>query len=331
MSYSDFSQEGKEQVASQFITEIDTRLKQACNVVRFEQKFNSKPEIVLSEKPALTKEENELRYIKNKDYFWDIFTFRGLSVSGLNNYLKCPWRYFFRNLLQLPDVKNISMIFGSAIHEALNTYLISRKKSNIDLSFLLKQYNQALLKQPLNEKELDELIKKGEQVLKGYYKEKVSKWQHNLGSEIEIKGIRFEDGIFLNGKIDMIEKIDKMGSVIVYDFKTGKPKTRNLMEGKINGASGDYKRQLVFYKILLERFKEGRNKMRVVNGIIEFIEPDKNGIYHTELFEITKNDVLELEKVIRQIAFDIKTLNFWEKKCDDKKCTYCKMRTYLKG
>jgi len=331
MSYSDFSLEGKEQTVSQFITEIDSELKQERNVSEFEQHFNVKPEIILFEKPRINKKEKELLYVKNKDFFWDIFTFRGLSVSGLNNYLKCPWRYFFRNLLQLPDIKNISMIFGSAIHHALNAYLITLHNRKVDFSYILEQYHQALLKQPLNEKEFTELLKKGEVVLSGYYKEKAREWHKGMGSEVEIKGIRFDDGVFLNGKIDMIEKNDKIGNVTVYDFKTGKPKTRNYIEGKSTNSTGDYKRQLVFYKILLERFKEGRHKMKVEKGVIEFIEPDDKGEYHSELFEILQSDVFELEKVIRRIAGEIKTLNFWDKRCEDTDCVYCKMRTYLKG
>ncbi|PIY72406.1 hypothetical protein COY87_01140, partial [Candidatus Roizmanbacteria bacterium CG_4_10_14_0_8_um_filter_33_9] len=227
ISYSDSSIEGKEQTVSQFITEIDSVLKQERDVSKFEKEFNVKPEIILLENPLITKEEKDLLYVKNKDFFWDIFTFRGLSVSGLNNYIKCPWRYFFRNLLQLPDVKSMSMIFGSAIHGALNKYLIALRDSKVDFDYILKEYKQTLSKQPLNEKELGELMKKGESVLKGYYKEKAMWWDKDLGSEVEIKGIRFDDGIFLNGKIDMIEKIDKSGRVTVYDFKTGKPKTRN--------------------------------------------------------------------------------------------------------
>jgi len=331
ISYSDFSLEGKEQTVSQFITEIESKLKQDCKLSQFEQEFSSRPEIILSERPVVTTEEKEAWYMKNKDYFWDIFTFRGLSVSGLNNYLKCPWRYFFRNLLQLPDVKNISMIFGSAIHEALNRYLIALNDHKEDSTYLLEQYNRALLRQPLNEKEIGELKKKGEQVLEGYYKEKVSKWHNGLGSEVEIKGIRFDNGIFLNGKIDMIETIDKTGRIVMYDFKTGKPKTRNFIEGKLSNSNGDYKRQLVFYKILLEHFKESSSKKKIEHGVIEFVEPDEKGKYHSELFEITDSEVIELEKVIRQVAYEIKSLAFWDRQCDDVDCPYCKMRLFLKG
>jgi len=249
----------------------------------------------------------------------------------LNNYIKCPWRYFFRNLLQLPDVKSMSMIFGSAIHGALNKYLIALRDSKVDFDYILKEYKQTLSKQPLNEKELGELMKKGESVLKGYYKEKAMWWDKDLGSEVEIKGIRFDDGIFLNGKIDMIEKIDKSGRVTVYDFKTGKPKTRNYIEGKLNTASGDYKRQLVFYKLLLERFKKDKHRFKVEKGVIEFIEPDEKGTFHSELFVISQDEVVELEKLIRRVGNEIKNLSFWEKKCEDKNCSYCKMRSYLEG
>jgi hypothetical protein len=150
-------------------------------------------------------------------------------------------------------------------------------------------------------------------------------------SELNIRGIRFTEHIFLNGKIDMIERLDNKGNVAVYDFKTGKPKSRAYIEGDIKSGKGDYKRQLVFYKILLDRFKEGRLKMTIQEGVIEFVEKNDKGAYQTERFAITDEETKELEELIVMVANVILDLKFLNESCDDKDCDYCKLRSFMES
>ena len=221
------------------------------------------------------------------------------------------------------------MIFGSAIHEALNLYLLEREKNHVDEHFVIQKYREALNKQPLNQQELVELVEKGENVLKEYVKVRASHWPHGLESELNIKGIRFAEGVFLNGKIDMIERLNNKGDVAVYDFKTGKPKSRSYIEGTIKSSKGDYKRQLVFYKILIDRFKEGKLKMNVEEGIIEFVEKDEKGEYQSERFTITNQEEKDLEILIQNVAGEIKNLSFINKTCEDPACNYCRLRSFM--
>ncbi|MBI4973933.1 ATP-dependent helicase [Candidatus Roizmanbacteria bacterium] len=330
LSYSSQGADDREQVLSQFAEEINSLFKKRINTDAFKKYVASHPEMMLEKKiDKGAKIEKDL--LQNKQFFNELFVRRGLSVSGLNNYLECPWKYFFRNLLLLPDVKNKSMIFGSAIHEALNLYLLEREKNKVDENFVIQKYREALDKQPLNQQELAELTKKGESVLKEYVNARAFRWPHGLESELNIKGIRFAEGIFLNGKIDMIERLDKKGDVAVYDFKTGKPKTRSYIEGTIKSSKGDYKRQLVFYKILIDRYKEGKLKMNVVEGIIEFVEKNEKGEYQSERFTISKQEEDDLEKLIYTVAGEIKNLSFIDKTCEDPACNYCRLRSFMMG
>lgn len=327
LSYSAQGVDDREQVISQFAEEINPLFKKKVNTRAFITYFAAHPEIMLHKKDNGSNFEKEL--LQNKLFFNDLFIRRGLSVSGLNNYLECPWKYFFRNLLLLPDVKNKSMIFGSAVHEALNAYLLEREKRKVEEDYVVQKYKESLNRQPLNQQELDELTEKGEKVLKGYVDAKASHWPHGLESELNIKGIRFAEGIYLNGKIDMIERLNNKGDVVVYDFKTGKPKSRSYIEGSIKSSKGDYKRQLVFYKILIDRYKEGKLKMDVKEGIIEFVEKDEKGQYQSERFTISKQEENELEKLIQTVAGEIKNLSFIDKKCEDSSCNYCRLRSFM--
>jgi hypothetical protein len=133
----------------------------------------------------------------------------------------------------------------------------------------------------------------------------------------------------LNGKIDMIMPNEKGGFVDVYDFKSGKPKSRNQIEGKVKNGDGNYKRQLVFYKILLDRYKNGFYKMQ--NGVIEFVEPNERGEHKVEIFNIENDETETLLKRVIEIGDEITSLAFWDSFCGKKDCEYCRLRKYMAG
>ena len=145
--------------------------------------------------------------------------------------------------------------------------------------------------------------------------------------EFHINGIMLDENIRLTGVLDKVEFID--GNVVnVVDYKTGKPKTRNELEGKTKNADGNYFRQLIFYKILLDRFENGKLEMQ--SGIIDFIEPDEKEKFHKEIFEISKEDTEMLVEKIKQVAGEILNLSFWNTKCDKKDCEFCSLREMMK-
>src|SRR4051812_21801637 len=101
----------------------------------------------------------------------------------------------------------------------------------------------------------------------------------------------------LSGKLDKIEFIEGDTEVIVTDYKTGKVKSKNEIEGKTKYGTGDMKRQLVFYKLLLDLNQEG--KLNMTRGRIEFLEPNESGKIKYEDFDIDIDDVDELKKTIK--------------------------------
>ena len=42
-----------------------------------------------------------------------------MNVTALNNYLKCPLEFYFKNLIRIPSPKNEATEFGSSVHHAL--------------------------------------------------------------------------------------------------------------------------------------------------------------------------------------------------------------------
>lgn len=321
ITYSNSSEDGREQIASQFLTEIPEELLEKIDVEKFEKKFSKNLEDIFK-----VKEKNkDLNF--SKEFTTEVFRRQGLSVSGLNNYLECPWKYFFINLIRIPEKITDAGLFGNAIHDAINRYVISLKKGDGSKDYLVNSFKESRYLLSITPGEKDRFIERGEKALSGFFDERLKFLTKDTETELDIKGIRINEDLYLNGKIDMIEPIEKSGKVNVSDFKTGSVKSRNEIEGNVKNGKGNYKRQLVFYKILLDRYRNGFFKMN--QGIIDFVEPKENGDYKKEVFDITKVEADELLKKTIEVSEEIINLKFWNERCDDKKCEYCHLRDYI--
>jgi DNA helicase-2/ATP-dependent DNA helicase PcrA len=331
LSFSRTSSDGREQIPSQFITEISKNLILEENVSVFENKLLSHREKMLA---VFEEKKKSNKPLFAKEYISEIFRKQGLSVSALNNYLECPWKFFFINLIRVPEKIEDPGLFGNAIHGALNQYisalkkgLVSKRSISANKKFLIEKFNEELEMQSITPKEIERYKKRGIDALTGFYIERMQEWNKDYESELEIRGIRINDNLILAGKIDMIVPLGKGDTFDVYDFKTGKAKSRSEIEGTTKTSDGNYKRQLVFYKILLDKFKNGFYKMQ--NGVIEFVEPTEKGIFKREIFTVTKEEVDLLLKQVIAVGGEIVNLSFWEKICGEKHCEYCRLRKFI--
>lgn len=326
ISYSRLSEEGRELLPAQFIEEIDPQLKAEADVAAFENHWTQSPELLFLPKPSRPD-------FGDKDFFNFIFLQEGLSVTGLNNYLKCPWRYFYTNLVQIPFRRERSQIYGITIHGAICKFINHRRKRltagspQADRQLLVSFYRDSLQEEELLPKDFDELFEKGSQALRDYYDHFYHEWKGDIICEYEIRDIRLSDNVKLSGRIDRLERIANSNQVVITDLKTGKPRSRHTIEGKTAGATGDFKRQLLFYKLLVEGLEDRR--WAVKKGVVEFVEPDEKGAYHREELELLPEEVGQLKKTILQIAEEILSLSFWDKSCREKDCQYCRFRQLL--
>src|SRR3990172_3360277 len=342
ITYSKQSDAGREQLPSQFITEIKKDLIEELETSSFERDLEEKKHILFSVAKSLDsardKSLRDLEFVKN------ILEKNGLSVTALNNYLECPWNYFYSNLLRLPKAKNKHMMYGTAIHSALRDFFSQLKDREIPKENLLKSFEFYLNKESLNERDFDEVLEKGRKALSGYYDKYYKTWPRNVLTEFEIKGvvanIRIENKytnlpVHLTGKLDKIEFLGSGNEVNVVDYKTRQPLSRNEIEKR------GYKRQLVFYKLLLDNFggkksdfssqggsasggkgspspgealaKRGKSdfeepKFKMVSGELDFIEPlDRaRGLRPTEKGDYKKEKFIITDEDIKELKETIK-------------------------
>jgi DNA helicase-2/ATP-dependent DNA helicase PcrA len=262
-----------------------------------------------------------------REFIMERFTRYGLSVSALNNYISCPWKYIFRNLIRLPDMRGYYLLLGTAVHSVIREYINRHKKGKTPTIDELVDYLYSTIDRfSANEKDIEQLRLRGHLIVTSYLNKRMVQWDSQREAEVIIPNIFLVDGVFINGKIDMIE-YNQDKTVTVFDFKTGKTKSRNEILGLTKKADKSYFRQLTFYKLLLDLYKKGSYSMK--NGVIEFVESGIDGELRQESFEITQDNLNELREEIIQMKESLSTMSFWDKRCDDEKCEYCRYQPYI--
>lgn len=266
--------------------------------------------------------------IAEREYLLRLFEDQGLSVSALNNYLGCPWRYFFTSLLRVPQAPSGSSRFGNTVHHALRLMgEATASGTTPNAASTKKIIETAARKYALSEREEKQFITKALKVLPPFWENNApqeaqrSLWEHKIEGSIDTP----TGPLVVRGTIDRIDA-GEGNRVTVLDYKTGKQKSRNDIMGQTKSSDGNYYRQLIFYRLLL-----GLEGERIADtGIIAFVEPDAKGRPRSEPFELTATLVDELKTTIDRVAGEIRTLAFWNDTCEDPKCEYCALGKIVK-
>ena len=130
------------------------------------------------------------------------------------------------------------------------------------------------------------------------------------------------------GNLDRLD-FDTAGRIVrVVDYKSGKPKTRGYIEGTTKDSTGDYKRQLTFYALMLSLQSDERLVCR--DGLLSFVEADEKGKIHEEAFTITDEEIETLKAEVIRIALEIGKGAFLDAPCDPLMCTYCDLVARLR-
>ncbi len=252
---------------------------------------------------------------------------RGFSPTGFNNYVQSPWQYYFRTLLQLPDAPTLPMLFGTAVHAGLKAYADTLKSGDDSVESALAAFHAELTHSPLSAIDRQELAKKGEEALRAYLAQEAAGMTAIRESEFALTVSLTVPGV---GEVPLTGKLDRLdmksdGTVTVIDYKTGKARSENDIKGLTKSSDGGYYRQLVFYKLLLDR--DGRYPMS--EAALHFVEPDEKGKCVTRTFTITDAEVRALEAELIAAAQKIADGSAFTSVCDPESCDYCDLVGFL--
>lgn len=314
------AQRTKESVGTQFLLEIDQELLHAEETDTFERTRHPEDMFVL--KPSA-------ETMGDAAFLRDAFLEQGLSATALNNYLDCPWKYFYRNLVRIPEKPTSSSLYGNALHNALRLFrdLCASTEIYQPLEILLAYLKTSIDAQGFSPTSYTDAYEKGIRALTEWHAAHTGAYVFRAMCEkkFEVYLPLPEEPlrILLRGMIDVIEYTDD-GSVTIIDYKTGKHKSRNEIEGKTKNATGDYKRQLDFYCILLDL--AGMDRPEYLT--LQFIEPDASGNTDEHVFSYDAESVAELKETIIRVVNEIYSLEFLTKGCNEKDCAYCELHAH---
>ena len=319
ISYSRFRNDGKDMEPSMFIAEIQDKHSLPVKKVILDNEVLSDFAMVqFTAEKAPEIEKTEADFITQ---MLDKFV---MNVTALNNYLKCPLQFYFQNLVRVPSGKSEATEFGSAVHYALQRLFEKMQQTEKfpgksefvnDFDWYMSRHRESFTKEQFARR-----IEYGQEVLSNYYDQYIHSWNTIVAVERNIRNV-VVDGVPLKGKLDKLEFDGK--SVNVVDYKTGNiynAKDKLLSPGEKSPEGGDYWRQAVFYKILIDNYEQ--KNWQVISTEFDFIEPDKKKIYRKEKIVITPADTTTVTQQIKTVWQKIQKRDFYTG-CGKPDCHWC--------
>ena len=251
--------------------------------------FSRQEKIISKKKSILTRKDlEEIARAQYKNKY--------VSASLLNTFFECPRKWYFRNILGMPEPKAPALEFGSAVHAAIDQVL---------------KLNKIVLPK---DREVAKIVKR-------WAENRLPQISKNRENE---KSVSKQDKKFLHlniyGKIDLIEILENQDKRVT-DFKTGSVKKKYEIEKlDAEGRMSAHLRQLAMYAYLL-----GARDTR-----LEFLEAkmDEKAIYDRVITQ------KEIELLLKDIADYDHLANSGEwilRECHynsygrGTECEYCKM------
>lgn len=248
-----------------------------------------------------------------------------LSVSSMNKFLRCPLSFYYENVLRVPVLVSEAAWFGIAMHDALyrgfEKMLGNKRKVFPSGAGFTKLFAEEMKAKEgfFGKKEYARRMLLGKQYLKDYVEQFSPAWRKTVEVEKAFQNVEVE-GVPLTGIIDRIDLLGDL-NVHIVDYKTGSHQAKKLAKPtEKNPHGGSYWRQLVFYKILFENW---RNNPRLVQSAeISYLEPDKHGKFVRKEMKYRPEDVGLVKKLIVDTYAKIQRQEFYEG-CGEDNCQWC--------
>ncbi|RPD40275.1 ATP-dependent helicase [Chitinophaga barathri] len=322
ISYPEFRQDGKPLEPSMFISEI-------LQAHILPQHKVEMPEEKLFEFEALQYGKELAPEIEKVDQLFIDTLLNGftMNVTALNNYLRCPLSFYYQNLVRVPSGRSENTEFGSAVHFALEKLFQKMQERNAfpPREEFVKDFKYSMLRnrECFTKEAFKRRMEYGEDILSAYYDKYIHTWNTVVSIERNVRNV-VVNGVPLKGKIDKLEF--NGNEVNVVDYKTGDyEKTKNNYRkfdrpNQRDPNGGDYWRQAVFYKILLDNYKQ--KNWQVVSTEFDFIEPDKQKEYFREKIAILPEDITTVTQQIKDSWIRIQNKEFYTG-CGKEDCKWC--------
>jgi DNA helicase-2/ATP-dependent DNA helicase PcrA len=236
-----------------------------------------------------------------------------LSATHLNTFIDIvnggPEQFLLKYLLRFPTARGPQAAFGTAIHTALqraHTHLTSAGQ-NKPLEDVIGDFENTLISANLSPRDYEFYLKKGIDALNIFLPERIKTFTPEQKTEQHFDTV--VEGMRLTGLIDLID-IDKQNkTLILTDYKTGKPPRGWQGQSDYEKIKlHNYRHQLMFYKLLLENSREFTG-WTVEKGVLEFVEPADNGQLVKLEMEFDPAEMAEFTELMKTVWARIQALD----------------------
>ncbi len=252
------------------------------------------------------------------------FHSKKVSASALNSFFECPWQWYFRYFLGLPEPQAEAMVFGSVVHAAIEILLKHKEKPDaaVEAALDAEHVFEPNRRRRMKNDAVKALKRFQKEILPNLYDE------YECEKPLSAKDKRFPD-LHITGKIDLMEHAGA-GAVRLTDFKTGRPRKASEIEKRDEeGRLSSYLRQLAMYSYLLEHASKGQYE--VERSRLYFAESDdaKLSLYEVVIgrdeLDLLLNDITDYAKLLEKGGWA-------ERSCAYKgqtECPYCALKKRL--
>ncbi|MBY0376760.1 PD-(D/E)XK nuclease family protein, partial [Patescibacteria group bacterium] len=321
LSYATFSKSGSDQELAKVIAELPEEVFE-----RRQAKLHNKKEKSL-EKPE--KKLDELKKSVSKKY-----ADRYVSVSLLNNFYECTWKWYFSNLLQIPMPVIENFEFGIEVHAVIDRILKLKDapKEEVIISIVKEEVVKSRYGNEATKLRMESEI---QLIIKRWVEHRLPEIKLGRKTEepLSVSDKRFPH-LKIFGKIDLIENLGPK-EVRVTDFKTGSVRKKSDIEkldeeGRMSGNL----RQLAMYSYLLRENPKWHTDAR--ESRLEFVESrDPKKSFYDRV--ILSSDIELLVKDIVDYDVLVKTGEWVDRPCNynsygkNTECEYCKLSEVYRG
>ncbi|HSX36372.1 MAG TPA: ATP-dependent DNA helicase [Patescibacteria group bacterium] len=244
-----------------------------------------------------------------------------LSATHFGHFLDVtrggPLYFLTEDLLKFPVSTSPQAAFGLAVHATLqHAHEQVQGGQKPTPTALIAYFTAKLSTQGLSEHDFAHYLHQGTEHLHAFFRAELSNFHAAQKVEVNFagQGVALGDAR-LTGKLDLMSFDPAARTVLVTDYKTGRPFTK----WELPASSADYDRaklhryrqQLIFYKLLVDGSADwGAKGWQAETGIVQFVEQDSYGRLHALVAEYSKEEIARVTGLIAAIWRKIQALDF---------------------
>ncbi|MEI6498914.1 MAG: ATP-dependent DNA helicase, partial [bacterium] len=213
-----------------------------------------------------------------------------LSRQQIDDYYSCPQKFYFAHVIKIPLLENHFLMYGTAIHAALDHYFTRKiNGESPTLTQLIADYNQSFHSAGfITREQEDSRHQQGILTLTKFFDE--DQKNPTIPTKVEEVFEFYENKVRVNGRYDLI--CGEAENAEIKDFKTSNVKTQKDADDRIKKST-----QMMIYALAwFEKYKT------IPKTSLLFIESGLKGetVFKQSELEATKQMIFEVARGIRE-------------------------------